>query len=240
MTRLLCLFSLLFICYGCWDIKKGAPIDAFAPGIWRGKFHLPQQDVPVLYDVQNTDNERPITFVFSTADQQIVSDTAYYFGDTLYAYFDDAQTYLCATYQIDQMDGFLYDQNEKEYPIRFSGIKGPKHRFPNIREEPVLNLTGEWTIAAKGDTDTTITASLRLAAQTNTVTGRLQFQGQSHILEGTVQGNKLYLSGFDGRQVVWINALIFPPNRLDKGSIRLNETIYYLEAQSSAGIETVE
>lgn len=240
MTRFLSILALLSICYSCWDIRVGDPIDAFAPGVWRGKFHLPQQEVPILYDVQNTDNDRPIRLVFSTADQQLISDTAYYYGDTLYAYFNEAQSYLQATYQIDQMDGFFYDQTQKEYPLRFSAIKGPRHRFPNIREKPILDLTGEWAVAAKGEADTTVTATLRLNAQTNLVTGSLQFQGEEHVLEGTVQGDKLYLSGFDGRKVVWVNALIFPPNRLDKGSIRINDAIYYLEAQSSAGIETVE
>lgn len=235
----------IFLCcccglYGCWDIQTGQPIDAFAPGLWRGQFHLDQQSVPVLYEVHNTDNERPIAFVFRTADQQVISDTAYYFGDTLYAFFEEANTYLRATYQIDQMDGHLYDATEQRYPIRFSAIKGPKHRFPNIRETPLANLTGEWNLSAGYAQDSSATGTLRLSTQNNTATGQLRFGEGTYTVEGTIQGNKLYLSGFDGQTVVWISALVMDANHLDKGSLRLNDQTYYLRAHSAAGVEAVE
>ena len=240
MLRLFVFLLFLGSLSSCWDLKTGDPIDAFAPGLWQGRFYLDQQMVPVLYDVQNTDNERPIVFVFRTADEQLVSDTVYYYGDTVFAYFDAHQTYLKAIYQIDQMEGFLYDQSARNYPIRFTGLKGPKHRFPNIREQPIADLTGEWTLNAGITQDSSITGSLRLTAQNNTATGTLLLQGKTYKMEGTVQGNKLYLSGFDGRTITWLGTLIQDANTLDKGTLRVNEDFYYLTAKSKAGIENVE
>lgn len=238
MYKLLSLLLLLGTLYSCWDIQTGQPIDAFAPGIWRGTFHIGQDAVPILYDVQNTDNEQPIRLVFHTADEQVISDTAYYFGDTLYAYFDKPQTYLKVTYQIDQMEGFLYDELKREYPIRFTGIKGPKHRFPNIRETPLTDMTGEWNIKAGIDQDSSLSGTLRLNTQSNTATGQLYLNQQRYTLEGTIQGNKLYLSGFNGSQVLWLSAILVNATTLDRGTLRINDHFHYLSGSSAAGVDT--
>ncbi len=232
-------FSLLISCLfsSCWSIEKGEQFKGVAPGLWRGVFKLGQQNVPVLYTVNNSDNDQPLQLSFKTGTTTVRSDSAYLYGDTLIAHFAAAQTRLQVVYQIDQMNGYLYDLREENYPIEFSGIKGPRHRFPDIREQPAIELTGEWEIRANITEDSSTTASLRLNANKNKVTGTLQrANGSSYPLEGTVQGEKLYLSGFDGRQVLWVNGNIQNAQALNEGSLKLNRESFFWEGSRRAGV----
>lgn len=236
-------FSIITICLlsSCWNIKKGEPIEGVAPGTWRAIFKLGRQNVPILYEVKNSNNEKPLQLSFNTGEQKVISDTAYLFGDTLFAHFEKAQTKLKVVYQIDQMNGYLYDQKRQFYPIEFSGIKGPRHRFPNIRSKPIIELTGEWSMIANVKEDSSTTATLRLIAMDNKVAGTIyRKNGQSYPLEGTVQGAKLYLSGFDGKHVVWINANIKDNQHLDEGSFRVNEESFFWKATRKAGVSEVK
>lgn len=233
------LFSIIIICLfsSCWNIKKGEAVEGVAPGIWRGVFKLGRQNVPVLYEVKNSNNDQPLQLSFKTGDQTLLSDTAYLFGDTLLAYFKPAQTYFKVVYQIDQMNGYLYDQNNQIYPIEFAGIKGPRHRFPDIREKPLAELTGEWKVIANVKEDSSTTATLRLVTTKNKVTGTIQREnGENYPLEGTVQGSKLYLSGFDGQHVIWLNAHIKDEQHLDEGSFKVNEESFFWQASRQAGM----
>lgn len=232
------IFSLLIACLlsSCWSIQKGETIEGVAPGIWRGVFKLDRQNVPVLYKVKNSNNEQPLELSFQTGDETLRSDTAYLFGDTLFAQFAEAQTTLKVIYQIDQMNGYLYDQNNQVYPIEFSGIKGPRHRFPDIREKALVELTGEWQVTASAEEGSSIAATLRLSTTNNKVKGTIQREGgQRYPLEGTVQGAKLYLTGFDGKHVVWLSANIKDNQHLEKGSFRVNAESFFWQASRSAG-----
>ncbi|MGH1338017.1 MAG: hypothetical protein ACRBFS_17985 [Aureispira sp.] len=237
------IFSIIAACLlsSCWSIKKGEGVEGVAPGIWRGVFKLGRQNVPVLYEVKNSNNQEPLQLSFSTGEQILVSDTAYLFGDTLVAQFASTQTRLQVVYQIDQMNGYLYDEQSKIYPIEFSGIKGPRHRFPDIREQPSIELTGEWRVLANIDEDSSTTATLWLTAVDNNVSGTIQREnGQRHPVEGTVQGSKLYLSGFDGKHVLWLNASIKDNQHLEEGSFRINQESFFWEATRSAGVSSVQ
>jgi hypothetical protein len=230
-TFIACLLS------SCWSIQKGEAIEGVAPGIWRGVFKLGRQNVPVLYQVNNSNNEQPLELAFDTGKQQLVSDTAYLFGDTLFAYFNQAQTYLKVVYQIDQMNGYLYDKKNEFYPIEFGGIKGPRHRFPNIREQPLVELTGEWAMTATIAKDSSTSIKLKLTADKNDVIGSLERDnGKRYWVEGTVQGARLYLSGFDGEHVVWLSGTIKDNQHLEEGSFNVNEESFFWEATRKAGV----
>ena len=221
----------------CWSIQKGEAVEGVAPGIWRGVFKLGRQNVPVLYQVNNSNNDQPLELVFDTGKQRLVSDTAYLFGDTLFASFNQAQTYLKVVYQIDQMNGYLYDKKNKFYPIEFSGIKGPRHRFPDIREQPLVELTGEWNMTANVAKDSSINIKLKLTADKNDVIGSLERDnGKRYWVEGTVQGDRLYLSGFDGVHVVWLSGTIQDSQLLHEGSFNVNEESFFWEARRNAGV----
>lgn len=237
--------SLLFFIFiailstSCWDLRTDTPIEGFAPGVWRGVFKLEDQAVPVIYEIKNSNNDKPIKFTFKTKQQDVEADSAIIWGDTLFAYFGAANTYLKIIHQVDQMDGFLYDNTGAEYAIPFAGIYGIQQRFPDVRKTPKANLTGEWKITATVEKDSTLEGTLRISTDgENKATGSLQFPTypQKIYLEGTVQASKVHLSGFDGRTVCWVSANIESAKKLNQGNLKLNNKGYFWEAESSAGI----
>jgi hypothetical protein len=239
MRILLFFISIAILLTSCWDLQTGTDIEGFAPGTWRGVFKLDDQAVPVMYEIKNSNNDKPIGFTFKTEQQDIAADSAIIFGDTLFAYFGASNTYLKIIHQVDQMDGFLYDNTREEYPIAFAGIYGIQHRFPNARKTPKVNLTGEWKLTATIEKDSTLEGTLRISTDgKNKVTASLQFPTypQKIYLEGTVQASKVHLSGFDGKTVCWISANIESSKKLTQGNLKLNNKGYFWVAESNAGI----
>ncbi|MBL4649715.1 MAG: hypothetical protein JKY03_08290 [Aureispira sp.] len=241
MRILLFFVSIAILLTSCWDLRTGTDIEGFAPGTWRGVFKLEDQRVPVMYEIKNSNNDKPIEFIFKTERQDIAADSAIILGDTLFAYFGATNTYLKIIHQVDQMDGFLYDNAGAEYPIAFAGIYGIQHRFPDVRKTPKANLTGEWKITATIEKDSTLEGTLRISTDgKNKATASLKFPTYPQViyLEGTVQASKIHLSGFDGKTVCWISANIDSAKKLTQGNLKLNNKGYFWEAVSNAGIST--
>ncbi|WMX14091.1 MULTISPECIES: hypothetical protein [unclassified Aureispira] len=239
MRILFLLISISILLASCWDLQADTAIEGFAPGTWRGVFKLEDQAVPVIYEIKNSNNDKPIEFIFKTEKHDVAADSAIIFGDTLFAYFGAANTYLKIIHQVDQMDGFLYDNTGEEYAIPFAGIYGIQQRFPDVRKTPKANLTGEWKLVATIDQDSTLEGTLRISTDgKNKAAASLQFPTypkQLH-LEGTVQDSKIYLSGFDGKTVCWISANIENSKQLTQGNLKLNNKGYFWEAESRAGM----
>lgn len=242
MRILLLLTFVAVILTSCWDLQTGEPIRGVAPGTWRGVFKLDDQVVPIIYEIRSADKDKPIEFIFKTAKTELKADHVKIWGDTLFADFKASNTQLKIIYQIDQMDGFLYDHSGAEYPIAFAGINGILHRFPDVRKEPIADLTGEWKVNAVVGPDSTTQGVLRITAKQNYVEATLKLANQNKelLLEGTVQGSKLYLSGFNGKTVSWLSANINDSKTLNQGNLKLNNKSFFWEAQSSAGVMQTE
>lgn len=220
----------------CWDIQVGNPVQGIAPGTWRGVFKLDEQIVPIIYEVKNTNNEQPIEVLFYTGNAVIKGENASIFGDTITVRFPKTKTYLKLVYQIDQMDGFLYFESEKQYPVPFAGYYGLLQRFPDLRKTPKTDLTGEWRLELSRQ-DSSSQAQLRLTVDKNMAKGQLLLgEDRQYPVEGTVQDDQLYLSGFDGFNVYLLHATIQGNKTLANGSLHFNDEQYFWEAQAQAGV----
>lgn len=232
------LFFCLFIVISftsCWDIQIPNELEGLAPGQWKGTFLLDGHTVPVMYEVLMADKK--IDFVFKTAGQELKADSVRKWGDTLFVNFNKTNTQLKLIYQIDQMDGFLYDQTGTEYPIVFAGQHGIQQRFPDVRKAPIAEITGNWQIKANVSQDSTLTGNIRLVAKNNYVEGQLQLGNQNIAIEGAIQGEKLYLSGFDGKTIAYLSAIVKDSKLLTDGKLYLNTKSYFWEAAAVAGVE---
>lgn len=234
--RILLFFIFIIISFtSCWDIQIPNELQGLAPGQWKGTFLLDGHTVPVMYDVLMTDKK--IDVVFKTAGQELKADSVRKWGDTLFINFDKTHTQIKLIYQIDQMDGFLYDQSGAEYPIPFAGQHGIQQRFPDVRQTPIADITGNWLIKANVSADSTLSGTLRLMAKNNYVEGQLQLGNQNLAIEGAIQGEKLYLSGFDGKTICYISAIAKDSKLLTGGKLYLNTKSYFWEATAVAGVE---
>lgn len=225
-----------FFLHSCWDLQTGKPVEGVASGVWRGTFLLGDQVVPIAYEVLNTDNDKPIEIIFKTAKQELKADEVRVWGDTLFIEFYKTNSVLKVVYQIDKMDGLLYDKTGDAYPIVFAGQYAMMHRFVDIRKTPTANLTGEWLVSATGEQDSLINGNVRLAANNNYLEGTLNLNGNSILLEGTVQGDKFYLSGFDGKTVALFSATIGESKKLNQGNLKINQQSFFWEGKPMAGV----
>lgn len=234
-TNIFLLAALSILLSGCWGLEQnGGTFHKVAPGNWRGVFSFEESDdrVPITFEVRNTDKEGEKTeIVFKNGDTVFQPDSLLFWGDTLYCHFFEQQTHLKMIYEVGLMQGQLYDKTKKEYPVRFLAQNGAYKRFPDLYETTAdaVSLAGNWQIALQHPKDTALhpAAQLQLTAkETPVVFGKLTVQDSSMAvnidLEGVVQKDKIYLSGFDGKRIVFLTATAIDKDYLDNGVLRIN------------------
>lgn len=222
----------------CFGIEKGKTFEHVAPGNWRGAFVIESEKIPITFDINSTEEGKPINFVFFNGEEQLKSDRLKFWGDTVYAYFDKSHSYLRLVYDVNLMQGHWFDETGENYPIAFQAQNAITHRFPDVRTTPTENITGTWAVKAIVDQDSTLNPQLRIATKKNNATGTLILNSDISIpLEGTVQGSKVYLSGFDGKHICMFSASIADENALHEGKLLINNQSMFCTAQAIAGVE---
>ena len=84
---------------------------------------------------------------------------------------------------------------------------GQGHLFSTLRKAPMTSASGTWSLQL--DTEEAVEGSLKLTQAGNDLLGVLTWEGREYpTLSGTIQANKLYLSAFDGKDAVLIEAKI--------------------------------
>jgi hypothetical protein len=248
---LLSLFSLSLLSASCWDIQKGKPFQHIAPEYWRGVFVFDQEApaklmkikkdsvraerVPVSLFVDSDAQGLPQKLLFFNGQDTTSSDSLRFFGDTLFVYFNAQETYMRLVFEVNLMEGQLFDKNEKNYPIRFQAQAGKYPRYPDIRRAPTADVSGSWSAeVADIATDSFSTVPMLFKADKNAVSVAISASGfiPALYLEGTIQGKQLYLSGFDGKLAVQMVAELSADGRsMQKASLRLNDKLYSLIGQ---------
>lgn len=118
--------------------------------------------------------------------------------DTFRVEFPVFDSYIKGTFQERVMKGKWYVNYKENYSIPFVAEYGRDFRFSNLKKEPVIDLNGKWEVVFSPD-DNPYPAIGVFEQAGNKLTGTfLTETGDYRFLEGTIQGNKLYLSVFDG------------------------------------------
>lgn len=202
-------FFLLFIILtssmtACLDLNMQHTFNDLSPGQWRGVFTLDAEKVPVQFNVNNRGDSTCITFL--NGEYKTTSAAVEFWGDTLTVPFDEG-IYLKVIYEVDKMEGYLYDRNQAFYPITFLAQQGQLNRFPDVRKEPVMDITGTWDISLNG-TDSTIHTTLVVKATKNRVDAQTVINNKTITMSGVIQDDVLVLSGFNGKAVAYLEGKI--------------------------------
>lgn len=230
-----CFIAILFC--SCFDLQVGAPIHKIATGIWKGVFVIGEEKIPVIFEVARTDNDS-LLLTFKDGNHTTRATQTRKFGDSLFVDFGESQKQLRIKVDLDEITGFLLDKENKEYPIQFIGQFANHNRFPDVRQTPKADLTGDWRMTISLNQDAVQMGSLRLTTKGNFAEGKLLLPNGIEIpLEGTIQDDKLILSGFNGSQVALVSATVTNAQVLTKGNLIVNNTTYYWTATASAGVE---
>ncbi len=218
--------------------------DKLTPGIWRGELFLDETN-PLSKNISKVGNDQDISFKnaftegvlpfnfevaygkddsliidFINGEQKVRVEHILYgrnkqnAKDTIRINFVAFDTYIQAEIEDGMMTGAWYNPR-KGWRIPFRGLAGKSHRFTLLEEKPTHDITGKWpAVFVSGENADTTLGEFVLKA--NKLTGTFaSATGDYGYLEGTVQGQKIYLSKFDGGQAYLIAGKIKDKDHLE-------------------------
>ncbi len=224
--NLLAIGVIILNLYGCFAIQRGDEYKNLAPGSWRGLFLFGEdslaEKVPVNFEVTNSDGK--IILEFLNGKNRIKADSLRFWGDTIYAWFDNHKKYIKVISEPGLIEGYWFDSEKKEYPIEFYAKYGQKHRFIDLRIPPKHDINGIWAMDILDENEDIIPANLKIETNKNKVFASFKTERDSipTELEGTIQNEKLFLSAFTGERIIFMKAELKDSLTLYHGSIRYN------------------
>lgn len=226
----------------CLSIET--PYTMIAPGLWRAQLDLrdpddipphpdhtgpetefdfsptPEGVLPFHFEVeyQNPDS---MTFTLINGEERIpvrrYQFTPNVEGEKgeIILYFPIYDTRIVAKVQAGVMEGYWYVDHRKNYRIPFKARLGEKYRFTNSPKTPDDDISGSWATTFSTGTEDEYPAIGEFRQSENQLTGTfLTETGDYRYLEGTVSGEDIFLSSFDGATAYLFEAKIVNPDQI--------------------------
>lgn len=218
--------------------------DRLMPGMWRGELFLDENN-PLSRNISKVGNDQDISFknAFTegvlpfnfevtyddkdsmtidliNGDERVRAEEILYgwdrriAKDTVRINFIAFDTYIHADVEDGIMTGAWYNPR-KNWRIPFRGIAGKAHRFTLLKDAPRSDISGKWLTVFKSgeDVDTVIG---QFTARSNHLTGTFASPtGDYGFLEGTVQGDHIFMSNFDGGHAYLVSGKIMDDTHLE-------------------------
>jgi thiol-disulfide isomerase/thioredoxin len=166
-------------------------------GIWRGALtNSSGNELPFNFEVTNIAGKQQLAII-NGAERFKVTDVKQK-GDSVFIHMPLFNSEFKLKYAGNTLKGkWIKHLGDKDALMDFTAVAGETRRFLSA-EKPAFNLTGRWSaVFGEGEhKDTTVGEFKQVGSK---LTGTfLTTTGDDRFLEGTVIGNKLYLSTFDG------------------------------------------
>ncbi len=130
--------------------------------------------------------------------------------DTIEIHFTEYNTMIKATIEDRIMEGHFIDFSRGNYKIPFVAKQGDNYRFTELKKPPISEISGKWKIRFEEESGSSYIGEMQLEADQNHLSGTIATEtGDYRYLDGTVQGNKLYLSTFDGTHLFQLEGKIY-------------------------------
>jgi len=170
-----------------------------ADGIWRGVFNLkPGVEVPFNFEIKNRNGDQPF-LSFLNADERFDGGVVKRKGDSLLINLDQFDNVLAFKIQKDSLVGVLKRQDGSGKPLPVYASKAKQYRFATSGQSPDADFSGKYDIVFQLQNGKSENAVGLFKQAGNKITGTfLRITGDSRYLEGSVDGNHFYLSGFIG------------------------------------------
>lgn len=173
---------------------------------------ITQGELPFQFEVVYTDSNHFHLLFFNGSDTIIADDISYGLDrriakDTFTIYFPYYNTALKGIYEENVMEGEWIVGDKEDYRIPFVAYYGKDYRFTDMKKTPTTDLSGQWKVIMTQENGQADTLLGEFSQQDNKATGTLIAEtGDYRFLDGTVQGDKLYLSAFDGATAYLLEA----------------------------------
>jgi thiol-disulfide isomerase/thioredoxin len=168
-------------------------------GIWRGELKTQSGNLlPFNFDVKDVTAKHQELFIHNAAERFSVTDIQQK-GDSVFIHMPLFNSEFRLKKEAAGLKGqWIKHYGDRDAAMDFHAEPGKAWRFFSKAEQPKFNISGRWTaIFGEGASmDTTVGEFKQVGTH---LTGTfLTTTGDDRFLEGTVSGNKLYLSTFDG------------------------------------------
>jgi peroxiredoxin len=193
-------------------------------GVWRGVLTTASANqIPFNFDVSNAGNNQELAIINSTERLKVTDVTGK--GDSVYI----KMPLFDSEFRLKQAGNTLTGQyirhlGDRDVPMDFTATAGTPWRFIKTPAKTIDNVSGRWSaIIGEGNGRDTTVGEFKQIGQK--VTGTfLTTTGDYRYLEGTISGNSLYLSCFDGGHAFLFTAKIADGNTLADGKFFSGKT----------------
>ncbi|MDB5145424.1 MAG: TlpA family protein disulfide reductase [Mucilaginibacter sp.] len=190
--------NLLFTAFLALLVNLSSAQSKLKAGIWRGALKTSSgNELPFNFEVKETAGKQQL-FIMNGSERIKVTDLKQK-NDSIFIHMPLFNSEFKLKFSGIGLKGkWIKHYADRDMAMDFDAEPGQSWRFFKTAEKPAFNVTGRWSAIFGEDGKKNIrVGEFKQAGQR--VTGTfLTTTGDDRFLEGTVSGNKLYLSTFDG------------------------------------------
>ena len=188
---LACLFLVFF---GC---KEQNPSIALKEGVWQAQLKVMDgQILPFNFKLHASDDKK-YTLDLLNSEETILVDEISFLNDSITIKAPVFDGYITGTYTSNSING-KFNIESMDRTVPFKAVYGMAERFSNSKA-PNLNVSGIWETEFSRDTEDNYMAKGIFTQKEGKLTGTFRTTtGDYRYLEGTIDGDSLKLSAFDG------------------------------------------
>jgi peroxiredoxin len=166
-------------------------------GAWRGIIHTQDQELPFNFTIKYSESEKLLVTLIN-GKEELQIEEAEISGDSIIIPMHIFDADLVASFNESEMKGFWRKNYVKDYIIPFSAEKGGTYRFMDEVSPSPMDIEGKWEVYFKGSSGEKLAIG-QFEQDGHKVTGTfLRPSGDYRFLVGEIDGNKLFMSTFDG------------------------------------------
>lgn len=183
-----------------------------ASGVWRGVFWVDEEAVPINFEIATIGQKT--AFIALAGERRDTFQLAFVGTDSLHI---SPQTFEYKLFAKLEPGGRLSGEFRNLAPgntsrkLRFEAEPGKSYRFvePGSENAPVADLSGKWSLTIAGREGATANRVAVFSQEKNDLDGIvLAVTGDTRELQGNVNGNEFWLSGFSGIGVTLVQGRI--------------------------------
>lgn len=190
---------------------------ALQKGVWRGELKTASAKIiPFNFDVTQAGGKQEIYIINSSERFKVTDVTSK--GDSVFIKMPLFDSEFRLKHSGKELTGhYIKHLADKDVPMEFTATPATPWRFFKQPVKNTANVSGRWSaIFGEGNSADTTVGEFKQAGQK--VTGTfLTTTGDYRFLEGTVSGDSLYLSCFDGGHAFLFTAKVADNNTLSDG-----------------------
>jgi len=183
------------------------------PGMWRASLNREGQTLPLLLDITKNASNKTYTVYVVNGKERLRMDSTYFENDSLVIPMQLFDSKIVAKAEGDQLKGkyYRYSNGVIAGSLPFEARYGENYKFfQEGKASTTKNVSGKWATTFRNETTGDTTRAVGSLTQTgsNVEGSFLTPTGDYRFLTGSLNGDSLYLSTFDGSNAMLFKAAI--------------------------------